>query len=130
LDQDNGLGIKAAGRVPAAGRPAPVQLKAFTMPVQEGLGLHDLPDGLPIWDPGREQQQWQAITPREAGRFGLTVQDHHLLAQEGVFGEQWGAVARQVSQRTGEGMERAGWVTRRRSRLAALARRSQTRLAT
>lgn len=38
----------------------------------------------------------------------MTVLDHPLLAQAGVFGEPLGAAARQVSQRTGEGVGERG----------------------
>src|SRR5579859_1911034 len=50
------------------------------VPAQEGLRLHDLQDGLPIGDPGSEQQQGESIALGEAGRSCLAVEDRQLLA--------------------------------------------------
>jgi hypothetical protein len=104
------LNIEAARRTAAARFSTPKQAEAGTVPAQECLRLYDLQDRLPIGHPGSQQQQRKAIARGEAGRLGLTVQDGQLLAEEGIFREQVGTGARQVSQGTGEGVgeRRAG----------------------
>ena len=80
------------------------------VPAQEGLRLHELQDGLPIVYPGSEQQQCEPIALGEAGRSGLAVEDRQSrsVAEEDIFGEQLSTAARQVGQRTGQGVGECG----------------------
>ena len=75
------------------------QAEGCAMPAQESVGLNDLQDGLPVRNEVCEDQQGQPFAPGQARGLDLAVQDDHVLAQQGVLGEQFRAAPREIRQR-------------------------------
>ena len=59
------------------------------MPWQQGVRLNDHEGRLPGWELAGDVDKESAVTPGEGWAFGVSLEDNELLAQEGVFEDQF-----------------------------------------
>jgi len=74
------------------------------MPVQQGVWLHNLEGLLPRPNHPGQQDEEDAIGPRERWLFHLSLEDDQLLSQEGIFCDQF----RIASAKVGQGLQHQG----------------------
>ena len=58
------------------------------MPAQQRAGLHEEQRGAPAPHQARQKDEAEAVGGGEHGPLDLACEDHELLAQEGVLGDQ------------------------------------------
>jgi hypothetical protein len=86
----------------------------LTMPAQQGRGLHEKQRLAPCGRHTRGHHHPPAIEDAHVRSADVSAQDEHLLAEQGVLGEELGARAERVAQEAehrGDGVaaeERAG----------------------
>ena len=61
---------------------------ALPVPAQQRVRLHDEQRGAPAADQARQEDEAEAVGGGEHGPLDLAAEDHELLAQEGVLGDQ------------------------------------------
>lgn len=52
----------------------------------------------PVGDPARQSQEPETVAPCEVRPLALALENSELVAQEGIFGEQFGFAAREILQ--------------------------------
>jgi hypothetical protein len=101
-DQGDGflgdLGLARSG----LGLALPIQTEEFPMPPEQGLWLHDQEDLLPGSNQCGQQNEQDAIGVGACRPFHLPPEDDKLLAQEGIFRDQFGL----ASAKIGYGLQR------------------------
>jgi hypothetical protein len=109
LDQPDGFSREPCG----AGRSrflAPEEAESFTVPTQEGLGLHEQESLAPsVGHPGSENGKL-ALVHGELWARGRARCDDQLLTQQEIFGQELRAGARGISEQPEHGVR---WPSRR-----------------
>jgi hypothetical protein len=59
----------------------PEKAKAFSVPPNESVRLHNEQGALPCSQPTRQQHEQGSVSVLEMGSFDLTAQNYELLAQ-------------------------------------------------
>lgn len=96
LDHGNRFGGDSRTTATRAGLEFPEEAKTLPMATQQGIEFTEEQDVLPTVDAAGEQDQPEVIRWRRAGFFDITVQDHQLLAEEGVFPDEVDSTSSQV----------------------------------
>jgi len=96
-DQGDGflgdLGLARSG----LGLALPIQTEEFPMPPEQGLWLHDQEGLLPGSNQPGQQNEQDAIGVGACRPFHLPPEDDKLLAQEGIFRDQFGLASAKIS---------------------------------
>jgi len=96
-DQGDGLGWERRPARPGAGFPPPERAEPRAVPPQQRLRL-DEEEGLPpSANPHGEQHEERPIRPRHCRARDAAAQDQHLLAQQGVLGEELCSAPQQIA---------------------------------
>ncbi len=96
LDQRDGLRGELGTTTAIARFELPKETKALAMPAEEGVGLID-ECFFPVFHATDEEDEPKAIGLRKGRLFDLAIEDHELLAEEGVLGDQLGFTSEKVS---------------------------------
>src|SRR5262249_2509107 len=82
--------------------PSPVPAEGLTMPAEEGVGPHNVERLCPVPDGSREHDQEQPIGPGTRWALHLTAEDHELLTEQRVLGDEFSSGAGHIVQCTHE----------------------------
>ena len=82
--------------------PTPEKPKSRAVPTKHGFRLHEQQGVAPMWQKACEQNYETALVGLEKWTFDLPRRDNELLAKQGVFRQQLGPRASDVSNKTGK----------------------------